>query len=204
MPLARLPLRYPRTVARDIPGVLDVLFPRLSGGLVGALNKRVVQFEGIEPVSEKDIASSALQNAMLFELSMVRAERSLNGESPRDWDECLKIALKRQSRHFDAELPKTLSDADKSVATHAAENLIAMINVIRKDYPDEPLEQSPPIPGLGWIASGNADLSIGALLIEVKHTGRNFISGDFRQVLMYWLLKYAYVIESKDSISDFD
>lgn len=45
--------------------------------------------------------------------------------------------------------------------------------------------------GLGWVASGNGDFALGPTLIEVKHTERNFGSGDFRQILMYWLLKYA-------------
>jgi hypothetical protein len=58
------------------------------------------------------------------------------------------------------------------------------------------LEKHPVIPGFGWIASGNGDFSLGSLLIEVKHTDRNFVSGDFRQVMMYWLLKYAQAIEN--------
>jgi hypothetical protein len=48
---------------------------------------------------------------------------------------------------------------------------------------------------MGWIATGTADFSLGSILIEVKHTDRNFVSGDFRQVLMYWILKYASSIE---------
>ena len=56
------------------------------------------------------------------------------------------------------------------------------------------------IPGLGWIASGVGDFSLGSILIEVKHTDRNFVSGDFRQVLMYWLLKYAASIEKHDTV----
>ena len=52
------------------------------------------------------------------------------------------------------------------------------------------------IPGLGWIASGVGDFSLGTILIEVKHTDRNFVAGDFRQVLMYWLLRYAASVES--------
>jgi hypothetical protein len=38
------------------------------------------------------------------------------------------------------------------------------------------------------------------ILIEVKHTDRNFVSGDFRQVLMYWLLKYAASMEKHDAV----
>ena len=56
------------------------------------------------------------------------------------------------------------------------------------------------IPGLGWIASGIGDFSLGQILIEVKHTDRNFVAGDFRQVLMYWLLKYAACIETNEVI----
>ena len=44
------------------------------------------------------------------------------------------------------------------------------------------------------------DFSLGTILIEVKHTDRNFVSGDFRQVLMYWLLKYAASLEKHDTI----
>src|SRR5690606_17813126 len=107
--------------------------------------------------------------------------------------DCLQKASKRQSRHYDAKIPDELKQCDLDVATHAANNLIAMINSAKANYPNEQLVQSPAIPGLGWIASGNGDFALGPLLIEVKHTGRNFISGDFRQVLMYWLLKYAKV-----------
>ncbi|WP_299324048.1 hypothetical protein [Parasphingopyxis sp.] len=160
----------------------------------------MTQFEGIEPVPEEHIENSKLQNAMLFELSMVRAENLLDGNDAPDWDSCLRTASERQRRHYDAELPNKLSQADQDVATLAADNLVAMITAIRANYPDERLEHSPAVPGLGWIASGNGDLSLGPLLIEVKHTNRNFISGDFRQTLMYWLLKYANVIENDDDI----
>ena len=67
MPLRRLPLRDPRTVARDIPGVLDVLFPRLTGGLVASLNRRMFSFSGIAPVADELIERSHLQKAMLFD-----------------------------------------------------------------------------------------------------------------------------------------
>jgi len=38
------------------------------------------------------------------------------------------------------------------------------------------------------------------ILIEVKHTDRNFVSGDFREVLVYLLLKYAASIEKHDAV----
>lgn len=52
MALRRFPFRDPRTVARDIPGLLDVLFPRLAGGLVASLNRRMFTFEKIVPVPD--------------------------------------------------------------------------------------------------------------------------------------------------------
>lgn len=74
MALRRIPFRDPRTVARDIPGVLDVLFSRLTGGLVASLNRRMFSFADIVPVPDELVEKSHLQKAMLFELAMVRAE----------------------------------------------------------------------------------------------------------------------------------
>lgn len=66
MALKRLPFRDPRTVARDIPGVLDVLFPRLSGGLVAALNRGAFYYSGLAPVPSELVEQSQLQKAMLL------------------------------------------------------------------------------------------------------------------------------------------
>ena len=79
MPLRRLPFRDPRTVARDIPGVLDALFPRLTGGLVASLNRKLFSFPEIVPVLDELVEESHLQKAMLFELSAARAEIILDG-----------------------------------------------------------------------------------------------------------------------------
>lgn len=191
----RLPFRDPRTVARDIPGVLDVLFPRLSGGLVAALNRSAFTFDGITPVPDELVDQSQLQKAMLFELAIARAERLLAGCLEPDWDDCLQIAAMRQSRHYDAKIPLAIAECDRQVADHAAQNLVEMLRCVREQHPKAELVASPAIPGLGWIASGTADFSLGSILIEVKHTDRNFVSGDFRQVLMYWMLKYTSSIE---------
>lgn len=192
----RKPARDPRTVARDIPGVLDVLFPRLTGGFVNALNARMFSFPGISPIPDEIIEKSGLQKAMMFELSMARAESKLRGGDVASWDECLMIASKRQQRHFDARIPEELELDDILVADHAARNLVAMLNAIRTQRPLAVLEYAPLIPGLGWIASGNGDFALGSTLIEVKHTERNFGAADFRQVLMYWLLRYARIVEN--------
>jgi hypothetical protein len=41
-------------------------------------------------------------------------------------------------------------------------NLIAMLVSVQNQYPNMQLQRSPAIPGLGWIASGVADFSLGA------------------------------------------
>ncbi len=200
MPHRRLPLRDPRTVARDIPGVLDILFPRLAGGLVASLNRGMFSFAEIAPVPDELIQRSSLQPAMLFELAVARAEMLLNFEREPSWDDCLILAVERQRRHYDAKVASRLEQCDRDVASHAANNLIAMLTSVRSQYPDMLLQINPVIPGLGWIASGVGDFSLGSILIEVKHTDRNFVSGDFRQVIMYWLLKYAASIDSHDVV----
>jgi hypothetical protein len=199
MALRRLPLRDPRTVARDIPGVLDVLFPRLSGSLVAALNRDAFSYPGLAGVPVELVEQSHLQKAMLFELAVARAELILSGQADPDWAECLAIALKRQSRHYDARRPDGIEAGDKKVAEHAARNLVSMLGQTSKTH-GAPILRSPVIPGMGWIASGTGDFAIGKVLVEVKHTDRNFIAGDFRQVLIYWLLKYASAIESDDEV----
>jgi hypothetical protein len=203
MALRRLPLRDPRTVARDIPGVLDVLFPRLSGGLVASLNRKAFTFEGLTAVPDVLVEQSALQKAMLFELAIAHAERLLSGQLQPDWDDCLQLAATRQGRHYDAKVPAVLDECDRQVAAHSAQNLVAMLRIVQQQHPKFSLQASPAIPGMGWIATGAADFSLGNILIEVKHTDRNFVSADFRQILMYWVLKYAASIEGElDAWSD--
>jgi hypothetical protein len=197
MALRRLPFRDPRTVARDIPGVLDVLFPRLTGGLVASLNKGIVSFPGIEALPDQLVERSGLQKAMLFELAVVRAERLLDGEREPSWNDCLEAAIERQRRHYDAKIPRRLEQCDLDAASHAANNLVEMLRRVKAQHPAALLQRGPEVPGLGWIASGVGDFSLGTILIEIKNTDRNFVSGDFRQVLMYWLLKYAASIEKR-------
>lgn len=200
MAFRRLPFRDPRTVARDIPGVLDLLFPRLTGALVACLNRRMFYFESIEQVPDELVEESQLQKAMLFELAMARAERLLAGDEEPSWGDCLQVAVERQSRYYDAKIPEELEQCDMDVANHAANNLVTMLNGVHSQQPGTQLEISPVIPGFGWIASGVGDFSLGGTLIEVKHTDRNFVSGDFRQVMMYWMLKYAASIEGNSEV----
>tara|TARA_R110000824_G_scaffold218882_2_gene405649 strand:+ start:3951 stop:4703 length:753 start_codon:yes stop_codon:yes gene_type:complete len=200
MSIKRHPIRDPRTVARDIPGVLDVLFPRLTGALVTSLNRSAQSFPELSPIEETDIEQSSLQKSMLFELSVSYVEAILQGNHSPIWTECLEESARKQRLHYDAKIPVTLEPSDLRVAEHAAFNLLHMLNWIKSSDQHSVLEIEPKIPGMGWISSGRADFCFGKTLIEVKHTDRNFLSRDFRQVLMYWLLKYAQSIESGDQI----
>ncbi|MCZ7469797.1 hypothetical protein M0412_03905 [Agrobacterium sp. O3.4] len=146
------------------------------------------------------IEQSQLQKAMLFEVASARAELMLRGDAAPSWEDCLALAVTRQRRHFDAKIPTSLSQVDMAVAERASANLVTMLHELEARVSGSSVEIAPRIPGLGWIAPGNGDFALGAHLIEVKHTNRNFVAGDFRQVLMYWLLKYAASVETGTSI----
>lgn len=132
---------------------------------------------------------------MLFELAIARAERRLAGHLGPDWENWSQIAPMRQSHHADAKVPVTIADCDRQVAERSTQNLVAMLISVKEQDPEAKLEASPTIPGMGWIATGAADFSLCSILVEVKHTDLKFVSGDFRQVLMYWVLNYASSIE---------
>jgi hypothetical protein len=157
-------------------------------------------FADLQSIPNELVTQSKLHKTLLFELSMVRTELLLEGLSDPKWEDCLEKALERLSLHFDVRAPERLEQCDLEVASIGSHNLYEMLTRIHSQNPSEQLEKSPAIPGLGWIASGVGDFSLGPILIEVKHTDRNFISGDFRQVLMYWLLKYAGAIENTGNI----
>ncbi|MEJ6404785.1 hypothetical protein [Yoonia sp. 2307UL14-13] len=180
--------------------MLDILFPRLTGGLVASINRCAFTFDGLETVSSELIEESELQKAMLFEIAVARVELILAGHGDPRWDDCIQTAAQRQSMHYDAKVPVAVSESDILIAEHAADNLVQMLRRTQEQRPGSQLEAGPVIPGMGWIATGKGDFSLGEILIEVKHTDRNFVSGDFRQVLMYWILKYAYAIEHNDDV----
>lgn len=195
MPTSRLPRNDPRTVARDIPGILDTLFPQLNPGVVAHFNRESYPADNCKPVPVELIEASSLQRAMLFEVAIAVAEQMLISDKPIDWDECLLVAVARQRRHFDAQLPEALSIADQTAAVYVATNLVSMLHQT-KVADGGVLVHSPSIPGYQWIASGVGDFSVGKWLIEVKCSNRRFSSSDYRQILMYWLLGYAAAVEN--------
>jgi hypothetical protein len=191
----RLPGRDPRTIARDIPGLSDALFPQLVQGFVASLNRRAVGLPECEAVSIELVFASSLQRAMLFEVAVAVAEEIIAGKESVNWEVCLEIAVERQKRHFDAQLPLHLTDADKEAASRVASNLVTMLRYLQEESDDELLIRSPEIPGHQWISSGVGDFSLGNNIIEVKCTNKHFSSSDYRQIVMYWLLSYSAAAE---------
>ena len=192
----RLPGNDPRTLARDIPGLFEGLFPHLIPGVVAHLNRHAQPASECVQVSADDVRASTLARAMLFELAVAAAEQLLAGSELPDWEAAMSVALVRQRRHFDAIEPAGLNDIDKDIALRVAQNLTAMLGVAQTAG-GHPLVLSPTIPGYQWIATGVGDFSVGACLIEVKCTNRRFMSADYRQILMYWLLSYAAALEGR-------
>jgi hypothetical protein len=196
MTTVRRPLSDPRTIARDIPGLFDAIFPQLAQGVVASFNRRSISLKGRDAVPQDLVAASKIQRAMLFEVAVAAAEQLVEGRRSVDWDTCLSTAVRRQREHFDAELPLALAAVDKRVSLLVARNLVAMLRQIQTQAGGQALVRAPWIPGYQWVASGVGDFSIGTTLIEVKCTNKRFSSSDYRQILMYWLLSYCAAIES--------
>jgi hypothetical protein len=195
MTAIRRPVSDPRTIARDIPGVFDALFPQLAQGVVAAFNHRSISLVGREAVPQDLVARSEIQRAMLFEVAVAAAEQLIEGRRTVDWNACLSTAVSRQREHFDAEFPPALAKVDKTVSLLVARNLVAMLRQMQTQAGGQTLVRAPRIPGYQWVASGVGDFSIGTTLIEVKCTNKRFSSSDYRQILMYWLLSYCAAIE---------
>lgn len=193
----RLPIRDPRTVSRDIPGLLDIVFPRLSGGLVAALNRRIVQFNSAAPLSGDLLTRSVQQRSLLFEIAVAHAEAIISEERGAEpsFEESAEVAVRRQQRHFDARAPEELSSVDIEIIQLISSNLVSMLRDFARQTSAQVITVRPSIPGFGWIGSGVGDFAADDSLIEVKNTDRNFVASDYRQILMYWMLAYSRGLE---------
>lgn len=192
----RLPVKDPRTVARDIPGICDLLFPQLLPSIVTYLNRQADSIIHIEAVPDELVARTSIKAAMLFEVAYARAEQILNGKDGEDWADSLKIALERQSKYFDAVLAESLTEIDLEVIRQTSGSLVSALNEFEAQS-GFLVECSPVIPGYQWISSGQGDFALGSTLIEVKCTSKNFGSTDYRQLLVYWLMSFAASLENK-------
>lgn len=184
----------PRTVARDIPGIFDEIFPQLTPGLVMHFNLQSETMP-VRALPKALLAASKLQRAILFELAYLVAENILRAE-PIDWAACFETTLERQRAYFDTKLPERFDAIDKDIAELVGRNLAESLEQMSNSHA-LPLVMRPNIPGLEWIASGKGDFALGECLIEVKCTAKRFSSSDYRQVAIYWLLSYAAAIEGR-------
>lgn len=183
----------PRTVARNIPGVFDEVFPQLTPGVVAYFNKSEKTFP-ILPIRPDLLQRSTLQRAMLFELGYTVGETLLGGAVVIDWPICFAETLRRQRVYFDAVLPDQLSEGDQLLAETVGKNIAATITKLTH-LSGRAIVIRPQIPGLEWIANGYGDFSLGSTLIEVKCTAKRFSAADYRQIAIYWLLSFAASIE---------
>ncbi|WP_299141861.1 hypothetical protein [uncultured Vibrio sp.] len=183
-------------MARDIPGISEILFPGLVPGIVAGLNQTWLELEDIEAVSEVELSKMSLSPAMLYEIACARAEFLLRGDEliERDY---LDVALKRQFRFFDAQTPSQLTDKDRGLIQLVASNLVLGLGELAKG---KEITISPYIAGLEWISSSQGDFCFGDCLVEVKCTNKNFSAGDYRQTLLYWLLNFTYSLSNPDML----
>lgn len=194
MRILKLPHRDPRTVARDIPGISEIIFPGLIPGLVGYLNRTSSSIPGLLSLPEAEIERSQLSKAMLFEIAYVMAENILSGEG-YEIDDCIAEATQRQAKYFDAVPPREVSASDLKLIETTARNLCHGLSNLAQG---KEIEIAPVVPGLGWISSGKGDFAFPDTLIEVKCSSKNFSASDYRQLLFYWLLQYASVIRTSE------
>jgi hypothetical protein len=187
----------PRTVAREIPGVFDEVFPQLTPSIVSHLNNSALTVQ-VQPLRPELLLLSTMQRAMLFELGYTVGEALLDGEASIDWPSCFAETLRRQREYFDAKLPDQLTAWDQALAETVGRNLANSMTEMSRAS-GHPVVIRPRIPGLEWIASGYGDFAIGRTLVEVKCSVKRFSSADYRQVAIYWLLSYAASVEGHEA-----
>jgi hypothetical protein len=143
MTTLRFTPRDPRTVARDIPGICDVLFPQIAPGVVLHFNREAYNVEGCQAVPTNLIASSPLQHAMLFEIAIAAGEQLLDGNNAINIADAIELATRRQKRHFDAKIPQNITAADEAIIDRVANNLVRILKDVGGGL-DAEIIKSPP------------------------------------------------------------
>lgn len=194
----RLMGRDPRTVSREISGVFESIFPYLIPGVVANINRLASPCPGVSFVSSGLLSQTYLQKAMLFQMATSIVELKLSGIAKPNWGEILQHAVNKQRFYYDAVIPTAVSRVDENIAETVSNNLLRMLQTLAesKGKQLQDITVSPRIPGYNWISSGAGDFALDNVLIEVKCSGKNFSSADYRQILMYWLMSYLGAIES--------
>lgn len=194
--MKKLDMIDPRTVARDIPGFFEVVFPGLTPGLVAHFNAtaRSVKYE---TVTDEQVRRSSLNPALLFEVACVRTDKLIKHSPDADVARlCLDEAWTRQSKFYDSRYVESIGDEDWGLARIVSSSLYGMLRELSQEDADG-IVIRPPIRGCQWIASSAGDYSIGECLIEVKCSSGNFSGADYRQVLMYWILSLIADMEGR-------
>lgn len=180
----------PRTIARNVSGIFDATFPQLAPAIVAHFNRTYSRtIPSAISIRKEVLETSTLQRAMLFELAIAVAEDQLSNNATTDWGKCLKRSAARQRKYFDAKVPDTLDDADREVANIVANNLLSGLKDISNND-SLPVVISPKVPGFRWIATGVGDFATEKTIVEVKCSSKRFSTADYRQIVIYWLLKY--------------
>lgn len=191
--------RDPRNLAREVPGILGLIFPRLNNIIVKNLNKKTIKINNLECL-ESLTKISDMSHAMLFEISMCYAVDILDSGNNANFNKSVERAISKQRKYYDAQIPNNITDNDIKIIKLSASNLLKMIKYIKKENENCDLKSNPIIPGFGWINNAKGDFYNENILVEVKHTNSNFRAKDYRQVLMYYLLKYSNAIKKNENI----
>lgn len=193
--MAKRNLLDPRTVARDIPGLFDAVFPGLAPGVVAHCNALSTRTPSGQ-VSNRLLQAAVLAPAMLFEMAAVRADwLLLASDRTDDRDACKEIAWKRQSKFYDANKPAVITDEDWAAVECVSVSLYRALCVIGEERGAH-VTNSPRVPGCQWIESSVGDYAAGDCLVEVKCISGNFGAADYRQILIYWMLSYVASLEA--------
>ena len=177
----------PRSVARDVPGLFEIVFPGLTPGLVAHLNATSRTLDG-EAIDDDDVRQAKLGPALLFEVACVRVDRLFEqDEDANNPQSCLAEAWRRQSRFYDARYVDSIGDNDWFIACAVGNSLRgALVDLSRSR--GKTVVVRPQVLGCQWISSSCGDYSIGDCIVEVKCIVGNFSGADYRQVLIYWML----------------
>ncbi|TDF39306.1 hypothetical protein EYS14_07215 [Alteromonadaceae bacterium M269] len=162
--------------------------------MIAYLNRTKESVSTITKVPQNLISLTTINASMLFEIACVRAEKMLKEEEVIN-HECLEEANRRQSRYFDAQIAKEITINDQLAIDFTANNLVEGLRALSSN---SSISVAPKIPGLHWIASSEGDFAYNDKLVEVKCIAKNFSANDYRQLLFYWLLKAAKVINTNE------
>lgn len=193
----RLPTKDPRTIARDIPIIFNILFPRLTSGVVTQYNQLPESLSSISSLNSEMTKSSYRSAAFIYEMGYAKANQIISGE-PENWQVCHQKAYEKQSRFYDFNSPHHPTEEDKKIIEKLARNLVQIL-ISLKQTPNENIILNPEIAGFSWIANSRGDYAISSSLIEAKCSKSDFSMADFRQVLIYWLLSYLDSLKSQNN-----